>query len=70
MVRIASLDWRIPSSHTSVPGPDGQLGVGGACLPKDLNAFTAFAEALEIDLSLLKATSKKNAEVRDKKKGP
>ena len=32
-------DSRIGSSHTKVPGPDGKLGFGGACFPKDLNAF-------------------------------
>ena len=25
--------------HTSVPGPDGKLGYGGKCFPKDVNAF-------------------------------
>lgn len=29
-------DGRISHSHTSVPGPDGQFGFGGGCLPKDL----------------------------------
>ena len=25
--------------HTQVPGPDGKLGYGGKCFPKDVNAF-------------------------------
>jgi UDPglucose 6-dehydrogenase len=29
-------DGRVAHSHTSVPGPDGKFGFGGACLPKDL----------------------------------
>jgi UDPglucose 6-dehydrogenase len=29
-------DGRIAHSHTQVPGPDGKLGFGGTCLPKDL----------------------------------
>lgn len=29
-------DGRIAHSHTQVPGPDGQYGFGGSCLPKDL----------------------------------
>ncbi len=29
-------DGRIAHSHTKVPGPDGKLGFGGSCLPKDL----------------------------------
>lgn len=31
------LDGRIHPSHTTVPGPDGQFGFGGTCLPKDLS---------------------------------
>lgn len=29
-------DGRISHSHTQVPGPDGNRGFGGECLPKDL----------------------------------
>lgn len=29
------LDGRIHPEHVDVPGPDGQLGFGGKCLPKD-----------------------------------
>lgn len=29
----------IESHHTQVPGPDGRLGFGGKCFPKDLRAF-------------------------------
>jgi UDPglucose 6-dehydrogenase len=29
-------DGRISHSHTQVPGPDGKMGFGGKCLPKDL----------------------------------
>lgn len=34
-------DHRIGSEHTHVPGPDGSLGFGGKCLPKDIGAFNA-----------------------------
>lgn len=33
---IVLSDGRIHPSHTNVPGPDGKLGFGGTCLPKDL----------------------------------
>ena len=36
-------DPRIGHSHTQVPGPDGKKGFGGACFPKDTNAFSTFA---------------------------
>ena len=25
--------------HTNIPGPDGSLGYGGACFPKDVDAI-------------------------------
>ena len=33
--------WINPK-HTNVPGNDGQISFGGACLPKDINAFNHF----------------------------
>ncbi len=33
------LSGYINEPHTHVPGPDGQLGYGGKCFPKDVNAF-------------------------------
>jgi len=33
------LDDRLYDSHMDVPGPDGALGFGGKCLPKDLSAL-------------------------------
>ena len=34
------LSGYINSVHTAVPGPDGKLGYGGKCFPKDVNALT------------------------------
>ena len=33
------LSGYINDTHTFVPGPDGRLGYGGKCFPKDVNAF-------------------------------
>jgi UDPglucose 6-dehydrogenase len=33
---------RVEKEHTAVPGPDGRCGFGGACFPKDLEAFIRF----------------------------
>lgn len=46
MVRHLMLQqgWVHPM-HTQVPGPDGQLGVGGACLPKDAKALAGHVAA-------------------------
>ena len=34
------LSGYINEMHTQVPGPDGRLGYGGKCFPKDVNALT------------------------------
>ena len=34
-------NWINPM-HTTVPGPDGQLGYGGACFPKDTKALNEY----------------------------
>ena len=44
---LVVLDERIGSSHTQVPGPDGKLGFGGSCFPKDtMGLFTHFTKVL------------------------
>lgn len=50
--------------HTQVPGHDGNLGFGGKCFPKDINAFIKYAESLGIDPKVLKASWEKNLEIR------
>ena len=37
VAQYATLDNRITNSHIHVPGPDGKLGFGGTCFPKDCN---------------------------------
>lgn len=41
-------DSRIGQSHTSVPGFDGKRGFGGACFPKDTNAFYNFDKSFTV----------------------
>jgi UDPglucose 6-dehydrogenase len=60
-------DGRVADSHLHVPGPDGKLGFGGSCLPKDLNAFTALADSVGINLNTLKAAWQTNLEIRPEK---
>jgi len=60
-------DSRVADSHVTVPGPDGSLGFGGHCFPKDLNALIHFAERLGVDPKIMKATWDKNQEVRGEK---
>ena len=57
-------DQRIGDSHLNVPGPDGKLGFGGTCFPKDINAFISFAKKNNINMNVLEAAWKTNLEVR------
>ena len=59
-------DGRIGRSHFQVPGPDGKLGFGGACFPKDSSAFVKLAEELGCHADIVKAAKKVNKRVRDK----
>lgn len=58
-------DSRIGPSHTKVPGPDGRFGFGGACFPKDLNAFIDYAKNdINIELEILKGVRTSNNSIR------
>ena len=61
------LDGRIGHSHISVPGPDGKLGFGGSCFPKDIQALIKFGELNNIDMNVLKGVWKTNLSVRPEK---
>ena len=58
--KIATLDSRIGSSHTLVPGPDGKLGFGGTCFPKDINSLKYQMENIGMESFLIKAVIKRN----------
>lgn len=64
VVEYGLYDQRIGSTHLSVPGPDGKMGFGGSCFPKDLNALISVAESAGIKPTVLKAAWEKNLEVR------
>jgi nucleotide sugar dehydrogenase len=57
-------DYRIGNSHTDVPGHDGDLGFGGKCFPKDINAMIKKAEELGIEPTVMKGAWEKNKQVR------
>ena len=57
-------DGRIGDSHLHVPGPDGKLGYGGTCFPKDVNALVTMGDDLGIPMNTIKAGWKTNLEVR------
>jgi len=57
-------DQRIGDSHLNVPGPDGKLGFGGSCFPKDINAFMSMADELGVDVPTIKGAWETNLNVR------
>ena len=59
------LDSRIGTSHMAVPGPDGSIGFGGACFPKDTSALNHLANSLEINFSILDEVIKTNNKLRN-----
>lgn len=57
-------DGRVGDSHLHVPGPDGKLGYGGTCFPKDVNALITLGKELDTPMNTLEAGWKTNLEVR------
>ena len=60
VVEYATYDDRLGKSHWAVPGPDGDYGFGGHCLPKDISAIVN-----EFDSYLLKSVLDVNDKVRE-----
>ncbi len=61
-------DSRIGVSHTKVPGPDGQMGFGGYCFPKDINALINTLKERGIDDRLFSTVWEYNVDNRDEYK--
>ena len=57
-------DGRIGNSHIDVPGHDGDLGFGGKCFPKDINAIINKCEEIGVKTPVIKGAWEKNQEVR------
>ena len=66
LTELLHYDLRMGTSHKNVPGPDGERGWGGKCLPKDVNAILHDAEAQGHSLSLLKEAWQYNLGIRTK----
>lgn len=50
----------IEKTHTQVPGPDGEMGFGGKCLPKDLLAFCTLLEQVSGQKTFLREVMNEN----------
>jgi UDPglucose 6-dehydrogenase len=67
VIEYATYDKRLGKSHWSVPGPDGDLGYGGHCFPKDVKALIEVANENHIFPLMLIAADEKNEQVRKNK---
>ena len=67
VVEYSTYDERLGKSHWAVPGPDGKLGFGGSCFPKDINALIHLAGQLDLCPDVLLGVWEKNLEVRPEK---
>ena len=64
VVEYSTYDERLGKSHWAVPGPDGKLGFGGSCFPKDLNAILDVCRELGVPAKTLYGAWETNLNVR------
>jgi len=64
VVEYSTYDERLGKSHWAVPGPDGKLGFGGSCFPKDLNAILDVCRELGVPAKTLYGAWETNLKVR------
>ncbi len=55
----------INQMHTDVPGPDGNLGYGGACFPKDTQALSHYMNEKNTPNKVLESVIKEKSTLRD-----
>tara|TARA_Y100001963_G_scaffold137155_1_gene200560 strand:+ start:100 stop:1023 length:924 start_codon:yes stop_codon:yes gene_type:complete len=64
VVEYATYDKRLGKSHWAVPGPDGRLGFGGSCFPKDINAMLDVCRKLGVPATTIFGAWQTNEKVR------
>jgi nucleotide sugar dehydrogenase len=60
-------NWINPM-HTNIPGPDGKLGYGGACFPKDTKALNEYMKSLYSENEVLQGVIEECELIREIKK--
>jgi UDPglucose 6-dehydrogenase len=61
---LLTQDQRIGPDHSYTPGPDGAVGWGGHCLPKDTSAILHTAQSLNYKFDILSAAVEYNRRIR------
>ena len=56
-------NWINPM-HTNVPGHDGLISFGGACLPKDISALNEYTKELHVPNEVINATINERNKIR------
>ena len=64
VIQVAKIDNRLGNSHWRVPGHDGDLGFGGHCFPKDINAILSLCKNYGSISNVTEAAVKTNDKVR------
>ena len=64
VIQVAKIDNRLGNSHWRVPGHDGDLGFGGHCFPKDINAILSLCKNYGSISNVIEAAVKTNDKVR------
>jgi nucleotide sugar dehydrogenase len=64
VVEYSTYDDRLGKSHWAVPGPDGKLGFGGSCFPKDINALVHICGKMGIPANVITSAIDTNLMVR------
>ncbi len=67
VVEYSTYDERLGKSHWAVPGPDGKLGFGGSCFPKDINALVHICKKMNISINVISSAIDTNLMVRPEK---
>lgn len=59
----ATLDDRVGSNHSMVPGHDGKYGYGGTCFPKDMNALFYDMKKHKVPSYIIKGSIYRNKKI-------
>ncbi len=63
VVELAINDSRVGASHLQVPGPDGKLGYGGSCFPKDINSLIKIFSDNNVESHILQSSWNRNKKI-------